>query len=441
MRPPDSLAILLLVALPLGAAFAGDPRQDPPKRESLQEFLKHLRTHQLASSAQLRGGLESLLKTMEGDALARRLEALEQSKARLVALGPEAALLLLEELDPGPDATDARKLRSLYVARALQDMASPAATDRLVELAQTGTLEGRRNAIAVLSASPEPQRAAPVLIGIVKAGEPELRDAALMALAGLESPEGERTLSAALADSNPTLVRATILALAQAHNTRLAPRILQIVQVPRDAVQYTDALLYYYARVPAAADKHHVLALLKIAADFSPPPELRARVLEAIPTLTDKLDADSKREIKGLSESPTKEVKEAALVVLVLLGDKNARRDLFADIEIQIQRNKNYAPNYETRARLEYRIGDWREAQKDYQTALRLSANDFRARPEEAYIGLARCWMQLGKLKEAADTLLKAPLPRKQLQDLAKEPVFQKLVENPKYSGVFLLDR
>ena len=54
---------------------------------------------------------------------------------------------------------------------------------------------------------------------------------------------------------------------------------------------------------------------------------------------------------------------------------------------------------------------------------------------------MARCWMQLGKLKEAKDTLEKAPISLKQLQELSKEPVFQKLAENPKYSSVFRLDR
>src|SRR5258706_8501389 len=152
------LAILLAAATPLGAAFGGDTRQDPPKRESLQQFLEHLKSHQLGLSAQLRTGLETLLKTMDSDALARRLDALEQSRARLVALGPEAAPLLLEELDPGSDATDAQKLRALYVVRALQDLASPAATDRLLQPAQTGPIEGSRNTIAGVGGPPRPLR-------------------------------------------------------------------------------------------------------------------------------------------------------------------------------------------------------------------------------------------------------------------------------------------
>jgi hypothetical protein len=440
MRRPLPLALLFLAALPIGKASAGDTRQEPPKRESLQQFLEHLKSHQLGQSAQLRTGLETLLKTMDGDALARRLDSLEQSRTRLVALGLEAAPLLLEALDPGADATDAQKLRSLYVVRALQDLASPATTDRLVQLAQTGTIEGRKNAIAVLGTSPEPERAAPVLVGIVKQNQVDLRDAALVALAQLETAEGDKTLSDSLADANPVVVKATLQALALAHNTRLAPRILHIVEVPRDAVQYVDALLFYYTHVPGAADKRHVLALIKLAADFSPPPELRARILDTIPSLSDKLDSDCKKELKELSESPTKEVKEAALVVLVMMGDKNARRDLFADVEIQIGKSKNYAQNYETRARLNYRIKQWADAQKDFQQAIKLSADDFRARPEESYIGLARCWMQMGKLKEAKDTLEKAPIALKQLQELAKDPVFQKLADNPKFRGVFRLD-
>lgn len=446
MRRPPAILVPLLLAAPalwahaLWALGPGETRQEPQKRESLQEFLQHLKSHQLGQSAQLRGSLDTLLKTMESDALARRMDALEQSRGKLVALGSEAVPLLLDALDPGAEATDAQKLRALYVVRALQDLATTAATDRLVQLAQTGTNEGRRNAIAVLGSSPEPARAAPVLVGIVKANQPDLRDAALAALAQLDAPEAEHTLSDALADPNPQVVRSTLSALSAARNTRLAPRILQLLDSPRDAAQYIDPLLYYYKSVPGAADKRHVLALLKLAEDFSPAPDQRARVIEAIPQLVDKLDSDCKRKLKELSDSPTKEVKEAALVVLTLSGDKNARHDLFADVEIQISKSKNYAANYERRAGLEYRIADWKEALKDYQTAIKLSADDFRARPEESYIGLARSYMQLGRLKEAKDTLEKAPISLKQLQELAKEPVFLKLVENPKYRPVFRQD-
>ena len=52
---------LLLLALPLQPATAGETRQDPPKRESLQDFLRNLKSRQLGSSSQLRGGLETLL--------------------------------------------------------------------------------------------------------------------------------------------------------------------------------------------------------------------------------------------------------------------------------------------------------------------------------------------------------------------------------------------
>ncbi len=431
-----------LFALAALAAFAAadGARQEPAHRESLQEFLQRLKAHQSGQVSQLKTGLDSILKSMEADALARRMDALEGARGKLVALGAEAAPLLAAELDPGVEATDALKLRALFVVRALQDLASPALTDRLVQLAQAGSIEGRKNAIAVLASSPEPERAAPVLVGIVKAKTPELFDAALGALAHLDTPEADKTLSDQLADASPAVVKSALLALAGARNARLAPRILRLIEVPRDAVQYVDTVLYYYAHVPEAADKRHVLALLKLAQDFSPPPELRARILDTIPSLSDKLDAEAKRVLKELGESPTKEVKEAALVVLVLCGEKSARRDLFADVEIQIERNKNYAQNYETRARLLYRINEFRDAIRDYQSAIKLSANDFRAQPEQAYIGLARCQMQTGKLKEAKETLEKAPISLKELQLLAKEPVFQKLVENPKYRGVFRLD-
>jgi tetratricopeptide (TPR) repeat protein len=180
---------------------------------------------------------------------------------------------------------------------------------------------------------------------------------------------------------------------------------------------------------------------LRLTQDFTPPPEQRARLLDLVPSFPDdSIENEGKKILRELGLSPTKEVRESALVALTLLGDKNARRDLFAAIETQVDRNKGYAQNYEERARLYYRIEQWRDAAKDYTTALKLSADDFRARPEGSYLGLARCHLQMGKLKDAAETLEKAPISLKELQALANDPLFQKLVENPKYRPLFRLD-
>jgi hypothetical protein len=47
-------------------------------------------------------------------------------------------------------------------------------------------------------------------------------------------------------------------------------------------------------------------------------------------------------------------------------------------------------------------------------------------------MGVARCFMQEGKAREAADILRKAPLTPKQLAELARDPLFAPILENPK---------
>ncbi len=434
MRP---LILLLSLALLAAGAGAQDKR---PARESLEAFLKRMRAIQAAQSVGLSASLNELLARLEQDALARRTDGLNRGREQLVALGAEAAPLLVEKLDPGAQASDAQKLVAQTVRRALFELRSPAVTPRLLQLAQTGSPDGKRNAVLALGSSPEPERACGLLVGITKGGPVELRDAALTSLASLRSAEADKALGEALIDPSPDVVRECLRALARAKRADLAPRVLRLCESVRDAVPQADALAAYYRAVPEAIDKVHALAILRLAQDFTPPADQRARLLDLLASAPNSIETDGKKILRELGASPTKEVRESALVTLALLGDKNARRDLLADIETQIERNRVYAQNYEERARLLYRIEQWRDAAKDYTTALKLSANDFRARPEAAYIGLTRCHLQMGKLKDAADTLEKAPISLKELQGLAADPLFQKLVENPKYRPLFRLD-
>jgi tetratricopeptide (TPR) repeat protein len=130
-------------------------------------------------------------------------------------------------------------------------------------------------------------------------------------------------------------------------------------------------------------------------------------------------------------------LREGALVVLYLVGDKSSRKELLAKYDEQIERNKDWPDSYAARASVLYRIADYREAIKDYQKAIQLAANDLRARQDTAYMGLARCYAMTNKLREAKSTIEKAPLSAKQLAALKRDPAFAKMVDDPKYKDVF----
>lgn len=441
VRSGSLLALAILAATPVCALSAAiEPRTSAgDTRESLQEYLLRLRQQRDQILGAMQGQIEGLIEDLEGHATARDIEGMDAARAKLVQLGPEAAPLLVTKLDPGTSPTDPQRLRAGAIALVLADVQARSITTKLLEIAQGGTTEGRQNAIRVLATSPEPERAAPTLVGIYRAGPPELRGPALAALARLGGPAAKPALEEALGDARPEVVRAALDALAQAKSGALAGRILRIAATPGDAFRVLDPLLGWYRAVPEAADAAHVAALVKLAADPSAPAAERARVLEVLPRFADKFDSDVKKSLRSIAESPAREMREGALVVLVLANDKNARRDLLGEFDERIARNEGYAAAYEERGNVYYRIGDYREAINDYKQAIKLSANDMRARQDTAYVGLAKSLARQGKTKEAAQTLEKAPLTRQQLADLKNEPAFAKLLENAKYREIFEL--
>jgi tetratricopeptide (TPR) repeat protein len=407
-----------------------------PHRESLQEFLARIRAHRDDVMNEMKSGVDAILRAMDLEAQSHHTEGLSDGKARLVALGAECAPLLVEHIDPGEKTSDAVRLRSAYVTQALIELNARAVTNDVIDLAQKGSVDGRLNAVKILAASPETERTGPVLIGIFRASHGDLRAAALAGLARTPGADGERVLVEALADSQPEIVKLALTALANAKNTSLGPKVAKLLAATHEASAYIDQLVLYYRACPEAVDKPTLAALIRLAGEYSAGTESRIHVLELLPTFADKFDAEHKKELKAIAESPTRELHEAALVALYLAGDKSARRELLQDYDVAIERNKTWASSYESRAGMLYRIGDYREAVKDYQRALQLSAGDLHAHQEESNIGLARCYAQMGKLKDAAQQIEKAPISMKRLAELSKEPVFAKLMES-KYKSVF----
>ncbi|MBK7877135.1 MAG: HEAT repeat domain-containing protein [Planctomycetes bacterium] len=452
MRTPrTSPARVLLLALVLGAPALAMPREaqgeapkaDPKKpapRETLQQFLERLRGLRDGVQTQLAGSVADALRVLEMEAQVRRLPGCEDQKERLVALGAEAAPLLVDRIDPGANGTDAQKLVAQYVAQALAGIPTPSITDKLLAVLKDGSLEGRRNALRVLAVTPEPARVVPLLAQFFQQAQGQVRKDALAALVRIGGKDSEKVLGDALADPNPEIVRTALAALAETKAASHAPRVQRLLGSTKDAVQYLDGLLAYFRACPDAVEKPAITGFLRVAEDVAAPREARIKILEALAVFGERFDTELRKEARVLSAAPEREIKEAALVLLHLVGDKSAKRELLADYDDQIDRNKGWANSWEQRAAILYRIGEYKDAQRDYLQAINLAKNDIRARLDDAYIGLARCYAQQNKLKDAASTLERAPVSLKQLSELAKEPVFQKMVENPKYCGVFKLD-
>lgn len=441
LRSTRWLALALAVSASVPApARADDSARKPGERETLQQFLERLKTLRDGVQTQISGTVDQILKDLEMEATVRRIPGLETQRDKLIALGTEVAPLLAPKLDPGANSLDPQKLVAQYIAQALAARPTPTITDTLLETLRTGSIDGRRNALSVLAVTPEPARVAPLLGQFFRQAQGQIRRDTLTTLVKIGGPDAERLLGEALADPSAEIVRYALSALAEGRGAAHAPRVLQILKATREASQYFDALIAYYRANENVVDKTVMTGFLRMAEDVSAARDVRIKVMGALADWGDKFDNELKKEVRVIAQAPEREIKEAALILLHHTGDRNAKKDLLAEYDEQIERNKTWANSFEQRASVLYRLGEFKDAQRDYLQSIQLAKNDARARLDESYVGLARCYAQQNKLKEAAQTLERAPVSLKQLAELAREPVFAKLAEHAKYRDVFKLN-
>lgn len=442
VRALRAIVILSLASTLAPGALARTSGDDGPKRdrETLQQLLERLKKLRDGAQGELANAVDPLLAAFDSDAQVRRIQGLEATRDKLIALGSEVVPRVLPLIDPGSAGGDAEKLRARFATDVLVALPTRAITDKLVDVVRGGTLDGKRNALRVLAVTPEPERVSSMLAQFFRSVQGPVREDVLVTLVRIGGPENEKVLSESLADPNPEIVRFALHALADVKAAALAPRVQKLIANRREAAQYVDALLGYYGSVPAAIEKPVVEGFLALAQDFSLSRDVRARILAALAGWGDKFDSKLKTEVRRMAASPERETKEGALILLYQIGDKSARKELLADYDEQIERNKNWATTYEQRATVLYRMGEWRDAEKDYRQAITLGNKDVRAQLDQSYIGLARCQAQQNKLKDAVKTLESAPVSLKQLNELARDPAFAKLVENPKFRDVFKLE-
>ncbi len=433
LRRPNWALVAVLVPLTLLLAA-----REVREHDTLQDLLLRLRANRDGVVNEMRDSVDAVLATMEQDATSRSLDALESAHKSLVAMGPEVATLLVDTLDPGAQSTDAQKLRSQYITLVLAELKSRAILQRVIDIAQSGSVDGRLNAISVLGLSTDPERAGPVLVGLYRGNFGELRQAALASLARLGGDSNDKVLEEALTDAKPEVVDATLEALAESHKASMAPRVLKILASPTEAIQHLDKLIAYYRASPEVVDKATLSGLIKVLGESTASTEQRQKVLDFLPALADRFDSEAKKEMRVLAGSNVKEVSDGALVVLALIGDRQARKDLLQTYDDAIEKNKVWGPSFAARGDILYKIGDYKEAVKDYTHAIQLSAEDLRQRQDGMYIGLAKSYAMQGKIVEAGKTLEKAPLTNKQLVALKKDPAFAKLVDHPKYKDLFV---
>jgi len=442
MLPSSSLlSLTALVLLPvLGTTPALGTTLDQ-ERDSLEQFLERARSQEAAALEAIRPKIELRFEQLQSAVIEGRRRPIEAARSQLVELGPIAAPLLVTHLDPGDASDPDTRALAKRVSQVLVLTRPSSITEELLDIARTGTLEGRLNAVRVLAVSPEPDRARPVLAELYVRTHGALRSSSLSALARLGGDETMALLRQALSDPDGEVVAIALRALADGRALAAGDAILTFARNQERAGPNVRDLLRYYSACPELLSNAHVDALIDLASTPATRTDDRTAILDTLGRHPESVDEDDRKRIRKIAGAPAQDLHEAALVCLTILGDRSARRELLDPYVERVEKNRDWAKSYENRARILYRIGDYRDAIRDYKKALDLVAMDQRTRQEEAYVGLARCYALSGKLREAAQTLLDAPLTAAQVRALAKDPDFAELRASARYGDVFDVDR
>lgn len=422
-----------ILAAALAVAALAAPLHARDESGSLEAYLRRTREAREAEHARLRPQVEELVRKL---GQARSAGELRKVQADLENLGSEAGPLLLPFLDPGATPTPEQEKQAQEVAAILVRARNPALLEDLVRLANAGTPSGRILAVRVLGESPEVARALEALRALHPGVNGALRAECVRALARLAP--GDPLVVAALGDTHPEVIAAGLRALAG--EPRKEPR-KEVLALLGDGSRGADVLpeLVDYLCVPGQEiDEDVVSALVRFALREDLPVEARMKVLEGLPHLGIKLSSRLGKELEPLLTSSDSALRDAVLVALTLLKDGRARRELMRFYDDQVKNNDTWPNAYKLRGDIELRIGEFKEAARDYQEALRMHGNSARLPGNrELWINLARAQVKDNKLKAAADTLEEFGLPSDLRRALRADPDFQPLVEHPRYGSLF----
>lgn len=440
----------MIASIALLAGLAGPWNGEPP---SLTRALEAWRARAEAHRAELEPVVAQ--RVARAAAALRRGDATELAAARaeLAALPPDAAPLLARAL--GATEGDGPAARE-EVASALRSVGSAAAVPELALLAagHEGPEEGpesevRELALELLVETPTGEsatareRRGAALVELWRALGPELRAPAgarlLAALLPLREPAAARALAAEALAAGGERARAALRALGEVP-LDASDAVRDLVAREEDALPCLRELFDYHLARPQA-DPEEVRELFALLARPSVPEERRVGALQelgiglAARERGDRGRATWTEALAHFAAGSRGRTREEAQVALVRLGDRDARRDLFDELDRLVAGNPRTAEGWMQRGGLLLRVGEVRDAADDFRRAYDLLRRYAEGR-RKAGVALARALCLDGKLRQASDVLEELELSELQRAELARDPDFAELARDARWGDV-----
>lgn len=436
MLPDRSLLALLLVCA--AAPAVQQPEAPEERRESLEAYLERARGQRTELLAKLQPRVEAILSRAERAGTSPRREPRDSREAlagELASLGVDVAPLLVPHLDTGGTANPGKQECAVVAVVALTRIGVAPVIEELLALLRDGAEATRAHAARALAAAPEDERTRPALrAAFEQTGNAATRHAILKALIELGGPRNDELLRDVLTGEDPALVGLALGALRETRSAAAADAVRALLSdVPR-ASRHIGELVEYYKAVPSAFGGPELRAAVALSMG-SAAIEQRVLLLESVWQMWSGPVAEVSRAFAPVLSSVDNRTREAALVSLSRLGDRSARKEALKPYDETVDRSDRYPDAYARRAQMHARLGDDDAAIKDYLRALQAARND-GAPPPDVHAGLARSYARRGKLREAADVMIKGLSPA-QRRSLENDPDFKDLAASKYGKDVF----
>jgi len=424
------ITALLLVALASAA---------PQDGGSLEDLRARLARQLESETSNLQPAVDAVLLEVVAarrDGSPRRAA---EARARLAALPSAAALILVERIEVSDEKSQEQNFRALEAGLALRSVASAATLPRLVELASANAAVTRRIAIAAMGALPRSEAVEKALLDLVARLRGAERAEAVGALVRLGGPRALEAAQRAAEGRDGESLRAALSAATERGDRSFAV-LVDLVLANSDAAKLCwSEVLDLLVTMPDLIAPARVLPLLGLPLAGAVRGDDAASLVERVGLLP-IARRHVQEALDGLARSSEQRVATAARVALARLGDRNAEKLLFTQLDAAVdQAEDGDAQPLRQRGQMRIRLSDYAGAINDLKKALKEAKDGGAFVQREIHIDIARAYALNERLDKAAAALVDANLTNARREELAALPEFAALAAHPRHGEV--LDR
>jgi tetratricopeptide (TPR) repeat protein len=415
--------LLGLICCQTPSAESGRGESAPQERGSLEGLLERTRAQRAELQRNLAEQLAPLLQKLEvGPAPmpgAQRAALLDA----IVALGEDVAPLLVDQLGVAEGAPAVARERADLCADALARLDLASVTGPILALLERAAPASAQRILRTLERGKPDPRVLTALRSALRGEQAELRKAALRALLILE-PANVAFVNDLMAKGEAASIEVALATWSEAANASPAPAVRALLADTARACAHAERLLEYFRALPTLVGPREGVQLAALAGSSVLQRNLRVQILDSLRGFDLALTPELKKALEPLREPGDPLLREAALLALAALGDRQARREALEPYDAGVENNSRQSAVWMQRAEIHLRMNDADAALKDLQEALKLAKNESSIKPDLA-IAFARAYARKGRFKDTAEWLRRAPVTSAKLRELSSGREFE----------------